>query len=35
MQKNLALAALLGTTYAGKIPMIKKELTKDMFNNQI
>jgi cathepsin D len=35
MQYTLAVAALLGLTSAGKIPMTKKELTKDMIVGQI
>mmetsp|Transcript_7433 Transcript_7433/g.12561 ORF Transcript_7433/g.12561 Transcript_7433/m.12561 type:complete len:362 (-) Transcript_7433:101-1186(-) len=35
MNKSLAVAALVGATSAGKIPVMKKELTKDMFNGQV
>jgi hypothetical protein len=35
MQKQLAVAALIGATQAGKVPMIKKNLTKDMYEGQI
>ena len=35
MQKQIAVAALIGATQAGRIPMIKKNLTKDMYEGQV
>lgn len=35
MQKQFAVAALLGATSAGRVPMIKKNLTKDMYEGQV
>ena len=35
MQKQIAVAALIGTTQAGRIPMIKKNLTMDMYEGQV
>jgi hypothetical protein len=35
MQKQIAVAALLGAVEAGRIPMIKKNLTKDMYEGQL
>jgi len=34
MFKSLAVAALVGTTSAGRIPLHKRELTMDMFEGQ-
>ena len=35
MQTSLAVAALIGATSAGKVPMIKKNMTKDMYEGQV
>jgi hypothetical protein len=34
MQKQIAVAALIGATQAGRVPVIKRELTKDMIVGQ-
>ena len=33
--QNIAVAALIGATSAGRVPMIKKNLTKDMYEGQL
>jgi hypothetical protein len=35
MQKSIAIAALLGSATAGRIPIQKKELTMDMYKDQV
>jgi len=35
MKLSLAVAALLGLTEAGKIPVIKKDITREMIKGQL